>query len=39
MGGVQKTFKDSFDTTFYIKATFQEGIILNPFDRENRLLA
>lgn len=32
---VKKTIKGSFNTTLYIKSTFQDAIILNLLDREN----
>ena len=32
---VQRSFKDSFDTTLIIKSMFKETIILNLIDREN----
>ncbi|MGM0520411.1 MAG: zeta toxin family protein [Campylobacterota bacterium] len=32
---VKSSFKNSFDTTLFIKSIFQDAIILNVFDREN----
>jgi pyruvate formate-lyase activating enzyme-like uncharacterized protein len=32
---VQSSFKNSFDTTLFIKKAFKETIILNLIDREN----
>ena len=35
---VKNSFKNSFDTTLLIKTIFQDGIILNLFDRENDII-
>ena len=35
LGKVQSSFKNSFDTTLFIKKAFKETIILNLIDREN----
>lgn len=35
---VEKTFKDSFVTTLYIKSTFQDAVILNLLDREHDII-
>lgn len=35
---VQRSFKNSFDTTLFIKSIFKEAIILNLIDRENDII-
>lgn len=35
---VQSSFKNSFDTTLFIKSVFKETIILNLIDRENDII-
>jgi len=35
---VQSTFKNSFDTTLFIKSIFKDAIILNLIDRENDII-
>lgn len=35
---VKSSFKNSFDTTLFIKSIFQDSIILNLFDRENDII-
>jgi hypothetical protein len=35
---VQRSFKNSFDTTLLIKSLFKDAIILNLFDRENDII-
>ena len=35
---VKSSFKNSFDTTLFIKSIFKETIILNLIDRENDII-
>ena len=35
---MQSSFKNSFDTTLFIKKAFKETIILNLIDRENDII-
>ena len=35
---MQSSFKNSFDTTLFIKSIFKETIILNLIDRENDII-